>query len=92
MGSAGTRAPSACRTSSLASGWHARSKATKTWSTIFSGAWYASKKWQTLTNAHCLLPTSSDLRWFQPNLMSSLRCRTSSSGRLRMSSVPMRRS
>lgn len=44
-----------------------------TWRIIFSGAWYASKKWQTLTKAHCLLELSSRLRWFHPNFMSSFR-------------------
>mmetsp|Transcript_4898 Transcript_4898/g.19607 ORF Transcript_4898/g.19607 Transcript_4898/m.19607 type:complete len:228 (-) Transcript_4898:1436-2119(-) len=92
LGSAGVSALSACRTSSLDSGWHARSSATKTCRTIFSGAWYASRKWHTLTNANCFAPPSSDLRWFHPNLMSSLRWRTSASGTCRMSSVPMRRS
>ena len=92
LGSAGVRALSACRTRSLDSGWHARSSATKTWSTIFSGAWHASRKWHTFTNAACLAPLSSFFRWFHPNLMSSLRCLTSSSGRERMSSVPIFRS
>lgn len=48
-----------------------RSRCFHTWSIIFSGAWYASKKWQTFTNAHCLLAVSSRLRWFHPNFISS---------------------
>lgn len=48
-----------------------RSPCFHTWSIIFSGAWYASKKWQTFTNAHCLLAVSSRLRWFHPNFISS---------------------
>ena len=68
LGSAGVSASSACRTSSLDSGWHARSSATKTCSTIFSGAWYASRKWHTLTNAHCFAPPSSRLEVVPPEL------------------------
>jgi hypothetical protein len=48
-----------------------RSQCFHTWSIIFSGAWYASRKWQTFTNAHCLLAVSSRLRWFHPNFISS---------------------
>ena len=40
---------------------------------IFSGAWKALRKWQTLTKAHSLLSCPSRFRWFQPNLISSFR-------------------
>ena len=63
-----------------------------TWRMIFSGAWYASKKWQTLTKAHCLLELSSRLRWFQPNFMSSLRWWTRSFCRYFKSNVASCRS
>mmetsp|Transcript_19042 Transcript_19042/g.53413 ORF Transcript_19042/g.53413 Transcript_19042/m.53413 type:complete len:231 (-) Transcript_19042:1535-2227(-) len=91
-GNAGVRMSRASRTRALPSAWWHRSSATYTWSTIFSGAWNALRKWHTFTNAHSLDSLSSRFRWFQPNLIASLRYSTIALGMCLMSSVESLRS